>query len=142
MPDERPAVFALCVARHPFLSDHFARFFSELGVTTEPVVGLADAMKCAKHRPPDVVICDYELLATFSLDAWEQDELLSRTAVIAVSLTRRPHEAHLLDVNSIAGFLYLPTLDRSAALRTLSAAAEAARRRYTPPPNTTLLRTR
>ena len=35
--------------------------------------------------------------------------------VIAVSLTRRPHEAHLLDVNGIGGFLYLPLLDRNAA---------------------------
>lgn len=88
------------------------------------------------------MICDYELLATYSLEAWEQDELLSRTAVIAVSLTRRPHEAHLLDVNSIAGFLYLPTLDRSVALRTLSAAAEASRGRYAPHRPPLLLRTR
>jgi len=84
--------------------------------------------------PPDVMICDYELLASYSLEAWEQDALLSRMPVIAVSLTRRPHEAHILDVSSIAGFLYLPTLDRSAALRTLSAAAETSRRRYTPQP--------
>jgi len=135
--DKHPAVSALCVARHPILSDHIARFFSELGVSTEPVVGLAEAMKCARHKPPDVVICDYELLAASSLEAWEQDDLLSRTAVIAVSLTRRPHEAHLLDVNSIAGFLYLPTLDRSVALRTLRTAAEASRRRYAAPPTTT-----
>ncbi len=65
-----------------------------------------------------------------SLGAWEKDELLSRTAVIAVSLTRRPHEAKLLDVNGIAGFLYLPMLDAETAGRIVSAAAASSRTRY------------
>jgi hypothetical protein len=63
------------------------------------------------------------LLATLSLEAWERDPLLSRLPVIGVSLTRRPNEVHLLDVNGIAGFLYLPTLDRDCAMRMLHAAA-------------------
>jgi hypothetical protein len=61
------------------------------------------------------------LLATISLARWETDPLLSRIPLIAVSLTRNPGEAHLLDINGIAGFLYLPTLDRDDALRLLAA---------------------
>jgi hypothetical protein len=78
---------------------------------------------------PDVVICDYDVLATIPLETWEHDALLSRTPVIAVSLTRHAEELHLLDINGIAGFLYLPTLEQAPALRILHAAA--ARPRYT-----------
>lgn len=113
----------LCVGRHPFLSDHLCRFFDALNVETKPAVGLDDAIEAAAACQPDAVVCDYDLLATIPLDGWERDPLLSRLPVIAVSLTRRPEEIHLLDVNGIAGFLYLPTLDRERALQVLSAAA-------------------
>lgn len=128
---------ALCVARHPFLSDHVARFFAGLGVETRGAVGLDDALIVSRSFRPEVVICEYEVLVTLSLEAWERDELLSRMPVIGVSLTRRPQEAHLLDVNGIAGFLYLPLLDRDAAMRILSAAAQVSRSRYVPAPLTT-----
>jgi hypothetical protein len=59
---------------------------------------------------------------------------LSKTPVIAVSLTRRPQEAHLLDVNGIGGFLYLPLLDGDSAMRVINAAASASRPHYTPAP--------
>jgi DNA-binding NarL/FixJ family response regulator len=98
-----------------------------LGVDTRPVVGLDDAIGAAAEYQPDAVICDYDLLATIPLDGWERDPLLSRLPVIAVSLTRRPEEVHLLDVNGIAGFLYLPTLEHDQALRVLSAAASSRR---------------
>lgn len=120
--DERP-LRALCVARHKYLAEHFCRFFSGLGLETQAVVGVHEALESSHASKPDVVLCDYELLSTIPIEAWEQDTLLSRTAVIGVSLTRRPHEMHLLDVNGIAGFLYLPTLDHVAARRILSAAA-------------------
>lgn len=94
-----------------------------MGLQTRCAVGLQEALETARHFPPDVVVCDYDLLATLPLEIWEQDELLSRTAVIAVSLTRRPTEVHLLDVNSIAGFLYLPTLEPDVALKFVEAAA-------------------
>lgn len=115
----------LCVGRHPFLSAHLCRFFSALGVSTQPVVGLEDAIEAAARHRPDAVICDYDLLATIPLDGWERDPLLSRLPVIAVSLTRRPDEVHVLDVNGIAGFLYLPTLEREQALQVLGAAASS-----------------
>jgi len=92
-------------------------------VETRAVVGLDDAIEAAAEQQPDAVVCDYDLLATIPLDGWERDPLLSRLPVIAVSLTRRPEEVHLLDVNGIAGFLYLPTLEHSQALQVLSAAA-------------------
>lgn len=113
----------LCVARHEFLSGHLCRFFAALGVETQPVVGLPAAIDAAAEHKADAVICDYDLLATVALDSWERDPLLSRLPVIAVSLTRRPTEMHVLDVNGIAGFLYLPTLEREQALRVLGAAA-------------------
>ena len=71
------------------------------------------------------------LVVLVPLEQWEHDDLLSRTPVVAVSLTRHAEELQLLDVNGIAGFLYLPTLDRSAAMRILSAAA--ARPKYVLP---------
>ena len=113
----------LCVGRHPYLSSHLCRFFDALGVQTRAVVGLDDAIEAAAECQPDAVVCDYDLLATIPLDGWERDPLLSRLPVIAVSLTRRPEELHLLDVNGISGFLYLPTLERGQALQVLSAAA-------------------
>lgn len=135
--DQNPPLRALCVGRHRYLSDHLARFFSNLGIETRDAVGLDDALLASRSFEPEVVICEYEVLATLALEAWEKDELLSRMPVIAVSLTRRPHEAHLLDVNGIGGFLYLPLLTPNAALRVISAAAKVTRARYVPAPITT-----
>jgi hypothetical protein len=112
----------LCVGRHEYLSDHLGLFFRELGLDTECAVGVDGALRAALRAPPDVVVCDYELLATAQLDDWERDGVLSRTPVIAVSLTRRPDEGHPLDVNGIAGFLYLPALSPEEVLATIAAA--------------------
>jgi hypothetical protein len=135
--DTNPRLRALCVGRHAFLSDHFARFFADLGIETRPAVGLDAALAASRIFHPEVVICEYEILATLPLEAWERDELLCRTPVIAVSLTRRPHEAHLLDVNGIGGFFYLPSLDLETATRIIAAAAGATRNQYLPSPVTT-----
>ena len=113
---------ALCVARHRFLSEHLSVWFGALGVECTTAVGLDGALAAAPFVEPDVVLCEYDLLALGSLEAWERDPRLGRTPVIAVSLTRRPTEMHLLDVNGIAGFLYLPTLARDDARRLLAAA--------------------
>src|SRR2546423_4167197 len=121
--DGAPPLRALCIARHCFLSEHIARYFAQMGVITTNVVGLDSAMESAGELSPDVVICDYDLLATIPLERWEHDGLLSKTPVIAVSLTRHAEELNLLDVNGIAGFLYLPTLQQAPALRILHAAA-------------------
>ena len=133
--DKNQRLRALCVARHPYLSDHIARFFAGLGVETRDAAGLSDALVISRIFEPHLVICEYEVLVSLSLEAWERDELLSKTPVIAVSLTRRSHEAHLLDVNGIGGFLYLPALDRDAAMRVIS--ASASRPHYTPAPVST-----
>ena len=90
-------------------------------MVASPAVGVAGALGAARRDPPDIVLADYDLLASTPLDAWESDELLSRLPVVAVSLTRRPNEVCALDINGIAGFLYLPTLDRETALRVLGA---------------------
>jgi CheY-like chemotaxis protein len=110
----------LCVGRHPFLSEHLGRFFEDLGLDCIPCVGLSEAVELVPVHQPDAVICDYDLLATMSLTSWESDPMLGDLPVIAVSLTRHPGEAHLMDVNGIAGFLYLPTLNPQDAHRLLS----------------------
>ena len=117
---------ALCVGRHRYLSDHFGQFFRKLGVDTACVVGIADAVDVARDQCPDVVFCEYDLLATVPLEPWECDPHLSRVPVIAVSLTRRSDEMHLLDVNNIAGFFYLPSLTDEDARRLLHAVRPSA----------------
>ena len=111
----------LCVARHPILSEHLGRFFEALGVDTVTCVGLEDAMDVVVDvNDVDAVICDYDVLAAMAPDAWATSPLLSSTPVIAVSLTRHPGEAHLIDANSIAGFFYLPTLEPDDAREVLA----------------------
>ncbi len=116
-----PGMRALCVGRHQFLSEHLGRFFESLGLDCTSCVGLAHAMELVPMQQPDVVICDYDLLATMPLANWESDPVLADVPIIAVSLTRHPGEAHLMDVNGIAGFLYLPTLEPRHAHRIFSA---------------------
>jgi hypothetical protein len=111
---------ALCVGRHEFLADHLCSVFRDFGLEAAPAVGLDGALRAARERTFDLVISDYDLLAMVPLEEWVRDGLLSRIPVVAVSLTRRQDEVHLLDVNGIAGFLYLPTLDRATALRLLA----------------------
>lgn len=117
---------ALCVGRHRYLSDHFGQFFRQHGVDATCVVGIPDAIQAARVHQPDVVFCEYDLLATVPLEPWERDPFLSRVPVIAVSLTRRSDEMHLLDVNNIAGFFYLPTLTADDARRLLHAVRPSA----------------
>ena len=112
---------ALCVGRHRYLSDHFGQFFRRLGVDASCVVGITDAIDAARAERPDIVFCEYDLLATMPLEPWERDPFLSHVPVIAVSLTRRSDEMHLLDINNIAGFFYLPGLTDEDARRLLHA---------------------
>lgn len=121
---------ALCVARHRFIAEHLARFFAEVGVETGAAVGVREAVERARERVPDVVVCEYELLATLPMDGWECDDVLRRTPFVAVSLTRPSGEMYPLDANGIAGFLYLPLLTGADAYRVLHAAV--ARPSYTP----------
>lgn len=125
----------LCVGRHPFLSEHLCRFFERLDLEAFPCVGLADIADQIRAEDPDAIICDYDLLATAPLSSWENDPTVASVPVIAVSMTRHPGEAHLLDVNGVAGFLYLPTLDLDDAQR-LFAAVRRKRNRGIHPPDT------
>lgn len=122
----------LCVARHPFLSEHLCRFFDALGVETIPCVGMDDAIGAASGPHLDAIICDYDLLTTTPLTNWETNPAVSSIPLIAVSLTRHPPEEYLLDVNGIAGFLYLPTLEAEDAQRVL-AGVRRKRSGITPP---------
>lgn len=113
---------AVCISRHRILSDHVCSIFRDTGVECHPVVGFLDGMAVTRSEFPDVVICDYDLLVSAPLAAWESDPILAEVPIIAVSLTRRPEEAHLVDTNGIAGFLYLPLLEDDDAVRMVKAA--------------------
>lgn len=124
----------LCVGRHPYLTEHYCRFFERLGLETIPSVGLSDAKDRARAEELDAVICDYDLLTTMPLEESGRAPALSGVPVIAVSLTRPPGEAHLLDANGIAGFLYLPTLEPEHATRLLAAVRPSHKRESINPP--------
>ncbi len=123
-------LYVVCVARHEYIASHIARFFDDAEVCTIGVVGVRGAVDSTRSCAPDVVVCEYELLAANPLDDWECDEVLRNTPIVAVSLSRRSNELVPLDCNGIAGFLYLPTLTRIDAQKLLRAAAT--RPRFTP----------
>jgi CheY-like chemotaxis protein len=93
------------------LSEHLCRFFDGFGVDTLPSVGLPETIARARATQPDLIICDYDLLATASLGDWETDPALRDVPIVAVSLTRHPGDVQLLNRAGVAGFLYLPTLE-------------------------------
>lgn len=113
----------ICVGRHSVLAEHLASLFRAFGAETRAAVGLADASEAASSFVADAVVCDYDLLATVSLTEWENDPSVSHVPILAVSLTRRPEEVHLLDVNHVAGFIYLPALEHDDGVRLLAALA-------------------
>ena len=123
---------AVCIARHRFLSEHISSVFSAIGIASIPAVGFDEGTRKTRTELPDLVICDYDLLVAAPLAQWESDDQLGVVPIIAVSLTRRPEEAHLMDTNGIAGFLYLPVIDEDAVARIVYAATA---RRIRPPVN-------
>jgi DNA-binding NarL/FixJ family response regulator len=113
----------LCISRHRYLSEHICTLFAAPEFQTVSAVGFDDGLEMARQRRPDVVVCDYDLLATMPLRKWEEDKIAAGVPVLAVSMTRRPEEAHLLNINGIAGFLYLPTIEPEQAHAVVRAAA-------------------
>ena len=128
------AMHVVCVARHPILSEHLGRLFEPLGVQTTPCVGLREALDLVEATGADAVICDYDLLAALPAEQWETDPVLEATPIIAVSLTREPGEAHLLETKGVAAFYYLPTLEPDEARQMLDA-VRSQRRAIIPPPD-------
>ena len=116
-------MLVLCVARHLYLAQHLARVLEQAGATARSAVGFDDARAIAADCHPDVIAAEYDLLATLAYRAWEDDDVLSRRPLVAVSLTRRPGESNALDKNGIGGYLYLPEVGAPMVLRMLQAAA-------------------
>lgn len=108
----------LCVARHPYLSEHLERLFGRLDAETTACVGIHEATDWLMTHRADVMVCDYDLIAAVPRERWE-DTIPSATPVIVVSMTRRANEAHLPDARSVAGFIYLPTFDEDDAQHAL-----------------------
>lgn len=117
---------ALCIGRHPYLAEHLARFFSDIGLDAKSAKGLDEAASLSREFKPDIVICEYELLAIFSASALRRDEiLLPETPVIAVSLTHGAKEVPVANMQGVESFLYLPTLDPDVAAWAICAATNA-----------------
>jgi hypothetical protein len=112
----------LCVGRHAYLSEHFCRFFQELGAECEGAVGTAEVARVAADFEPHLVVSDCELLSTALLDAWSKEPVLAQVPVLAVSLTRRPEEAFPEIVCGVVGVVYLPALGREQGLALLDGA--------------------
>lgn len=119
------AMRAICIARHPVLSQHLCSVFREMDIDAIAAVGFEDGMRLARTERSPLVLCEYDLLVAVSLDEWARDEYLRDVPIVAVSLTRRPEEVVMLETTNVAGFLYLPTLCPEAARRLLSAATGA-----------------
>jgi hypothetical protein len=121
---------AVCISRHSFLGDHICSIARSAGIECESVVGLREGLDASRTNSPDVVICDYDLRAAAQRSVRQRDAQPSDALIVAVSLTRRPQEAHLMESRAIAGFLYLPSIDAADVERTvLNATACSARRR-------------
>lgn len=121
---------AVCISRHVFLGEHICSIMRSAGIDCESVIGLREGMDVSRNARPDVVICDYDLLATTPRHEWQRTSGRADLPIVAVSLTRRPEEAHLVDGRTIAGFLYLPSVDSADVERTvLDATARSVRER-------------
>ena len=121
---------AVCISRHTILGDHICSILRSAGIECESVVGLREGMTKSRDSGPDVVICDYDLLAATPPSEWQAGPQPPDVPIVAVSLTRRPEEAHLVDGRTIAGFLYLPSVAVEDVERTvLNATARASRGR-------------
>lgn len=121
---------AVCISRHVFLGEHICSIMRSAGIECESVIGLHEGMEVSRAARPDVVICDYDLLATAPHHEWQRASGRVDLPIVAVSLTRRPEEAHLVDGRIIAGFLYLPAVDSADVERmVLDATTRSARQR-------------
>jgi hypothetical protein len=114
----------LCIARHVILSRHIAALCAEAGGDCRIAVGAEEGLRAARLDPPDVVLCEVDLLSPEAISDWEREPGVARVPLLAVSLTRRQNESPALAGTPLAGYLYLPTLGRADLERTLAAAAD------------------
>lgn len=127
-------MLVLCVARHPFISEHLARVLDRAGAEVRAAVGIDGALVAASECRPDVVAAEYELLTSAPMARWESDPALRRVPVLAFSLTRETGDGDPLDANGIAGFFYLPRIGGEGALALLRAAVRGSVRAPTVSP--------
>ena len=114
------------------LSRHIAALCADAGGDCRIAVGADDGLRAARHDPPDVVLCEVDLLVPETVSAWEREPCLARVPLLAVSLTRRQNESPVIAGTPLAGFLYLPALCEADLERALFAATG---RGATAPPN-------
>ena len=110
----------LCVGRHPFLSEHLCRVFSDAGAECEPVVGATAALRAAIEFEPHVVVSDHDLITPALLESWAIKPSLAAIPVLAVSLTRRPEASSPAGLHGVAAVVYLPSLGPGQAATLLA----------------------
>ena len=87
------ALRAVCIARHSFLSEHIARYFAAMGVITTQGVGLGNGVDVSGDITPDIVICDYDLLAGIPLEEFVLPHVWSLPLTPSLSCSAPPLES-------------------------------------------------
>ena len=105
----------LCVARHQILSEHLCRVFERFDVAAAGVVGMRQARTSIATHDPDVALCDYDLLTPTQLELWRADPASGGVPIVAVSMTKRPHEVTATEERGVVAFIYLPKLEPETA---------------------------
>jgi DNA-binding response OmpR family regulator len=105
----------LCVARHKYLTSQLCDYFTSMGLEVHAAVGIEEATKEMKTFAPDLIVCDFSLLATLSSRTLRTAGL-STVPIIAASLAHRVEEVEVARVKDYtAGYLYLPTCTHEQA---------------------------
>ena len=105
------------------LSRHIAALCADAGGDCRIAVGADEGLRAACHEPPDVVLCEVDLLGPEAVSAWERAPGLAHVPLLAVSLTRRQNESPVNAGTPCSGYLYLPALCPADLGRALSAAS-------------------
>ena len=108
------------------LSHHIAALCAEAGGECQSAVGTDEGLRIAREAPPDVVLCEVDLLIPERMTEWERESRVAGVPLLAVSLTRRQNESPVLAGTPLAGFLYLPALGPVDLTRALAAATRGA----------------
>ena len=79
----------LCIARHIMLSRHIAALCADAGGDCRIAVGADEGLRAARHEPPDVVLCEVDLLVPETVSACRSESLSCSIASICSSLRTR-----------------------------------------------------
>jgi hypothetical protein len=108
------------------LSHHIAALCADAGGECQAAVGTDEGLRLLRESPPDVILCEVDLLVAERMAEWEQEPRVTGVPLLAVSLTRRQNESPVFAGTPLAGFLYLPALGSADLTRALEVATRGA----------------